>query len=155
MRDPNTLRRLVETVTALPGFTADIGTRVLAVEPGYVEMALDRRPSLLQANGFFHGGIVAGLADHAAGGAVTTALPPDRFAVTINLQVSYLSPANGQSLVARARSMRIGGTIGVAQVEVVTVSDGREETCALATVTLRSVEMPTRVALRPEGRSCG
>ncbi len=148
MRDPNTLRRLVETVTALPGFTADIGTRVLAVEPGYVELALDRRPGLLQANGFFHGGVVAGLADHAAGGVVTTALPPDRIAVTVNLQVSYLSPANGQSLVARARSVRMGGTIGVAQVEVVTVSEGREDTCALATVTLRSVEMPTRLGPR-------
>ncbi len=148
MRDPATLRRLVETVTALPGFTSDIGIRVLTVEPGYVEMAVERRPGLLQANGFFHGGIVAGLADHAAGGAVTTALPPDRIAVTVNLQVSYLSPANGQSLVARARSVRIGGTIGVAQVEVVTVSEGREEICALATVTLRSVELPARVGTR-------
>ena len=81
----SSLFKLVETVTSAPGYTSSMGTRVLAAEAGYVELALDRRPDLLQINGFFHGGIIAGLADHAAGGAVTTALPKNRFAVTVCL----------------------------------------------------------------------
>jgi uncharacterized protein (TIGR00369 family) len=98
----------------------------------------------LQANGFFHGGVIAGLADHAAGGAVTTAMPPGRFAVTVNLQVSFLAPAKGASLIARARALQVGSTIGVARVDVVSVADGAETAFALAIVTLRGVDFPTR-----------
>lgn len=134
--------RLVETVTAAPGFTKSIGTRVLAAEAGRVELAVDRRADLLQANGFFHGGVIAGLADHAAGGAVTTAMPEGRFAVTVNLQVSYLAPGRGEMLIARARAMQAGSTIGVAQVDVFSQENGAETLCATAVVTLRSVEMP-------------
>jgi uncharacterized protein (TIGR00369 family) len=107
-------------------------------------MSLARTDNLLQANGFFHGGVIAGLADHAAGGAVTTAMPPGRFAVTVNLQVSFLAPAKGTSLVARARALQVGSTIGVARVDVASVADGAETPCAIATVTLRGVDFPAR-----------
>ena len=85
------IRELVERVTYAPGYTKAVGTRVESAEAGYVVMSLARTDNLLQANGFFHGGVIAGLADHAAGGAVTTAMPPGRFAVTVNLQVSFLA----------------------------------------------------------------
>ena len=140
----SSLFKLVESVTSAPGYTRNVGTRVLLAEAGQVELALDRRPDLLQINGFFHGGVIAGLADHAAGGAVTTALPMGRFAVTVCLQVNFLAPANGEALIARARSIQAGSTIGVAQVDVVSLTGGVETPCAIATVTLRTVEMPTR-----------
>jgi uncharacterized protein (TIGR00369 family) len=98
----------------------------------------------LQANGFFHGGVIAGLADHAGGGAVTTAMPPGRLAMTVNLQVNFLAPANGTSLIARARALQAGSTIGVARVDVVSVADGAETLCAIATVTLRGVDFPVK-----------
>jgi uncharacterized protein (TIGR00369 family) len=145
----SSLFKLVETVTSAPGYTSSMGTRVLAAEAGYVELALDRRPDLLQINGFFHGGIIAGLADHAAGGAVTTALPKNRFAVTVCLQVNFLAPANGETLIARAKAVLAGSTIGVAQVDVISLADGMETACAIATVTLRAVEMPARISLQP------
>jgi uncharacterized protein (TIGR00369 family) len=145
----SSLFKLVETVTSAPGYTSSMGTRVLAAEAGYVELALDRRPDLLQINGFFHGGIIAGLADHAAGGAVTTALPKNRFAVTVCLQVNFLAPANGETLIARAKAVLAGSTIGVAQVDVISLADGVETACAIATVTLRAVEMPARISLQP------
>jgi uncharacterized protein (TIGR00369 family) len=107
-------------------------------------MSLAKTDNLLQANGFFHGGVVAGLADHAAGGAATTAMPPGRFAVTVNLQVSFLAPAKGTSLIARARALQVGSTIGVARVDVVSVVDGAETACAIATVTLRGVDFPAK-----------
>jgi uncharacterized protein (TIGR00369 family) len=97
------IRELVERVTYAPGYTSAVGTRVESAEPGYVVMSLAKTDNLLQANGFFHGGVIAGLADHAGGGAVTTAMPPGRFAVTVNLQVSFLAPANGGSLIAGRR----------------------------------------------------
>jgi uncharacterized protein (TIGR00369 family) len=136
------LFRLVEAVTSAPGYTSSMGTRVVMAEAGRVELALDRRPELLQINGFFHGGVIAGLADHAAGGAVTTAMPKDRFAVTVCLQVNFLAPANGETLIARAKAIQVGSTIGVAQVDVVSLAAGIETPCAIATVTLRGVAMP-------------
>ena len=138
------IRELVERVTYAPGYTKAVGTLVESAEPGQVVMSLARSDDLLQANGFFHGGVIAGLADHAAGGAVTTAMPPGRFAVTVNLQVSFLTPAKGSSLIARARAIQVGSTIGVANVDVVSVTEGAETICAVATVTLRGVDFPVR-----------
>jgi uncharacterized protein (TIGR00369 family) len=136
------IRNLVEHVTHAPGYTKTVGTRVESAEAGHVVMSLARNDNLLQANGYFHGGVIAGLADHAGGGAVTTAMPAGRFAVTVNLNVSFLAPAKGQSLIARARAIQVGGTIGVAHVDVVSVAEGEETQCAVAIVTLRGVDFP-------------
>ena len=134
------LRALVESVTARPGHTSAIGTRVVAVEPGKIQMAIDRRPDLLQFSGFFHGGVIAALADHTAGGAVTTALPAGRIAVTIDLHVNYLAPAKGDVLKATARAIQVVSTIGVAHVDITTLADDVDTACAVALVTLRIVE---------------
>lgn len=143
MTGPLALRRLVESVTGRPGYSRAVGTRILDVQRGQVSMALDRRPDLEQAQGYFHGGVIAGLADHAAGAAVTTALPPGKFAMTVNLQITFLSPAEGDTLVARASALRVGGTIGVAHVDVAVIVDGTEKVCAVATATMRSVALPS------------
>jgi uncharacterized protein (TIGR00369 family) len=133
---------LVERVTALPGFTSSVGTRVLDAEPGLVRMAIARRPDLVQFNGYFHGGVVAGLADHAAGGAVTTLLPEGRIAITVRFDVNFLAPADGEELVAEATAIQVGKTISVARVDVGVGGSEAERSCALCVVTLRSVAAP-------------
>jgi uncharacterized protein (TIGR00369 family) len=138
--DTAELRALVENITARPGHMSAMGTRVVAVEPGHVHLAIDRRPDLLQFSGHFHGGVIAALADHAAGGAVTTALPEGRIAVTIDLHVNFLAPANGAILNAKARAVQVGSTVGVAQVDLTTNNEGSERTCAIALATLRVVD---------------
>jgi uncharacterized protein (TIGR00369 family) len=130
-------------VTSRPGYTSSLGTRVLLAEPGRVHLAVDRRADLLQFSGFFHGGVIAGLADHAAGGAVTTVLPAGRIGVTVDLHASFLAPADGESIVAKAEAIQVGGTIGVAHVRVTTVRNGEETDCAFCVVTLRSVDLPS------------
>lgn len=146
MSDTSNARQLVETVTSRPGHTSAIGTRVLFAESGCVHMAVQRRPDLLQFNGYFHGGVISALADHAAGGAVTTALPPGRIAVTVDLHVNFLAPADGHTLVAKARAVRVGGSISVASVDVYAVRDDAEHLCAIVTATLRAVELPKTIA---------
>jgi uncharacterized protein (TIGR00369 family) len=136
------IERLVEMVTTRPGYMRSIGTRVLEAGAGRVRLAVDRRDDLLQFNGFFHGGVISGLADHAAGGAVTTALPKGRIAVTIDLHINFIAPADGPVLIADARAVQVGGTICVATVEVGTERDGALQRCALATATLRVVDLP-------------
>lgn len=142
MRDLAAKRALVEKVTSLPGYTRAVGTEVVHVEVGCVHMALRKRPDLLQFNGFFHGGVITGLVDHAAGAAVTTALPEGLIAITIDLHVNFLAAADGASVVATARALHVGKTICVAQAEVVAVSGAEERLCATGTVTLRAVPTP-------------
>jgi uncharacterized protein (TIGR00369 family) len=135
--------QLVRKITALTGFTHSAGVEVLTVEPGRVSLSLAKKPELLQFNGYFHGGVVSGLADHAAGAAASTALPAGKIAVTVDLHVNFLTPASGPSIVARARTLQVGGTICVVAVEVTTDASTREALCAVATVTLRVVDMPS------------
>lgn len=134
--------QLVRRVTALTGFTNAAGVEVLAAEPGSVSLGLARKPELLQFNGYFHGGVVCGLADHAAGAAATTALPEGKIAVTVDLHVNFLAPADGATLVARARTLQVGSTICVVAVEVETVAASGHRLCAVANATLRVVDMP-------------
>lgn len=144
MVDVDGLKKLTEIVTKGRGFTRTIGTEIVSVAPGAVSMTVAKRPDLLQFTGQFHGGVIAGLADHAAGAAVSTLLAAEgRIGVTVDLHVSYLAAANGDSLIARAKALKAGGLIGVAQVEIMSVTGGKEQLCAVATGTMRAIEMPT------------
>ena len=133
--------QLVRKVTAFTGFTQFAGVEVLAAEPGCVSLSLAKKPELLQFSGHFHGGVVSGLADHAAGAAATTALPAGKIAVTIGLHVNFLAPASGATLFARARTLQVGSTICVVAVDVETDAPTGQQLCAVANVTLRVVDM--------------
>jgi uncharacterized protein (TIGR00369 family) len=137
---------LLADIMAMPGFSHSSGMRVVAAEPGKVSLALSKRPELTQFFGHFHGGVIAGLADQAAGAAVSTALPAGRIAVTVEIKINFLSPADGEEIIARAEAMQTGGTIGVAKVEVISQDKGAERICAFATATMRAVDFPVQMA---------
>jgi uncharacterized protein (TIGR00369 family) len=128
---------LAEAVTA-KGFTHAAGFRVVSVQPGSAEVSLARRPDLLQFFGHFHGGVITALADQAAGIAVTSGLPRGRIGVTVD----FLSPADGKELVARAKTLKMSGSIGVATVEIFTKDETSERLCAFCTATLRALDLP-------------
>ena len=133
---------LAEAINA-KGFTGAAGFRILAIEPGRAEVSLPRRPDLLQFFGHFHGGVIAALADHAAGIAVTSGLPKGKIGVTVEIKVNFLSPGDGSELIARAKTLKMSGSIGVATVEVFTWDDKSERLCAFCTATMRALDLPT------------
>jgi uncharacterized protein (TIGR00369 family) len=132
---------LAEAINA-KGFSGAAGFRIVAVQPGYAEVALPRRPDLVQFFGHFHGGVIAALADHAAGIAVTSGLPAGRIGVTVEIKVNFLSPADGSELVARAKTLKMSGSIGVATVEVFSKDGVAETLCAFCTATMRALDLP-------------
>jgi uncharacterized protein (TIGR00369 family) len=132
---------LAEAITA-KGFTHAAGFRVVAVEAGSAELSLPRRPDLLQFFGHFHGGVITALADQAAGIAITSGLPAGRIGVTVEIKVNFLSPADGHELIARAKTLKMSGSIGVATVEVFTKDDSSERLCAFCTATMRALDLP-------------
>jgi uncharacterized protein (TIGR00369 family) len=108
---------LAEAVNA-KGFSGAAGFRIVRVEPGFAELSLAKRNDLVQFFGHFHGGVITALADQAAGIAVTTGLPKGRIGVTVELKVNFLSAADKAELVARAKTLQMSGSIGVATVEI-------------------------------------
>jgi len=132
---------LAESITA-KGFTGAAGFRVVEVKPGYAELALARRDDLVQFFGHFHGGVITALADQAAGIAVTSGLPKGRIGVTVEIKVNFLGPADGDELVARAKTLKMSGSIGVATVEIFTRDAKSERLCAFCTATLRALDLP-------------
>ena len=132
---------LAEAINA-KGFTGAAGFRIVAVEPGCAELALARRDDLVQFFGHFHGGVITALADQAAGVAVTSGLPKGRIGVTVEIKVNFLSPADGSELIARAKTLKMSGSIGVATVEIFSRKEATETLCAFCTATMRALDLP-------------
>jgi uncharacterized protein (TIGR00369 family) len=132
---------LAEAINA-KGFSGAAGFRVVDIQPGRAEVALSRRDDLLQFFGHFHGGVISALADQAAGIAVTSGLPRGRIGVTVELKVNFLEPASGAELVARAKSLKMSGSIGVATVEIFSKDGASETLCAFCTATMRALDLP-------------
>jgi uncharacterized protein (TIGR00369 family) len=132
---------LAEAIDA-KGFSGAAGFRVVAIQPGSAEVALARRDDLLQFFGHFHGGVITALADQAAGIAVTSSLPQGRIGVTLELKVNFLEPARGTELLARAKTLKMTGSIGVATVEIFSKDGASETLCAFCTATMRALDLP-------------
>jgi uncharacterized protein (TIGR00369 family) len=132
---------LAEAINA-KGFAGAAGFRIVAVEPGSAELALSRRDDLVQFFGHFHGGVITALADQAAGVAVTSGLPKGRIGVTVEIKVNFLSPADGSELIARAKTLKMSGSIGVATVEIFSRKEATETLCAFCTATMRALDLP-------------
>jgi uncharacterized protein (TIGR00369 family) len=129
-------------IMELPGFPKSAGMRLVSAEPGKVTMALARRPDLMQFFGHFHGGVITALADHAAGACATTSMPEGKIAVTVEIKINFLAPADGEEIVARAETIQAGSSIGVVKVELSSHKAGAERACAFATATMRAMDIP-------------
>ena len=102
---------------------------------------MPRRPDLLQFFGHFHGGVITALADQAAGIAVTSSLPQGKIGVTVELKINFLARRR-QRVIARAKILKMSGSIGVATVEVFSKNEASETLCAFATATMRALDLP-------------
>ena len=87
---------------------------------------MSRRPEPGQFLGHFHVSVIAGLADQAA---VSAALPEGPIAVTVEININFLGPADGEQVIACAEAMQVGGTIGVAKLEVISQDKASKRVC--------------------------
>jgi uncharacterized protein (TIGR00369 family) len=95
-----------------------IGLELVRAEAGLVELRLAWREEFRRADGsdWYHGGILSALIDIAGDFAIASKL--GRWVPTIDLRVDYLRPAREGALVAVARAVKVGKTVGVADVEL-------------------------------------
>jgi uncharacterized protein (TIGR00369 family) len=134
-RDPEFARRTRENFSS-QGFMRSLGTEMTGLGPGTCELTLDFRGELAQQHGYFHGGVVATLADVSGGYAAFSLLPADRSNVTVELKLSLVAPGVGPRLVARAEVLKAGRTLTFCRSDVWSVADdGAETLCATALAT--------------------
>ena len=136
--NPDFERMAREQFEAQP-FMRHVGAQLISISPGRCEMHLPYRPELTQQNGFFHGGLIASLADNAGGAAGYSLLPPDRIALTVEFKVNIMAPGKGDLLIARGQVVRAGKTLTVCRADVFSVSGGQEKACATCLMTLMSI----------------
>lgn len=133
--DPDWERKIRDSF-ARQGAMATIGARLMRVAPGEAEIAVERGPAIGQQHGYVHGGVVGMIADSAGGYAGYSMMPPGGSVLTVEYKMNLLSPADGDTILARGRVVKPGRTLVVAQVDVVSIKGGREKPCALMVQTL-------------------
>ena len=123
-------------------FVADLGLELESLSPGRCVSRLPLARRHLQQDGYVHAGVQATVADHTAGTAAATIIPPDKIVLSIELKINLLRPATGERLVCRAQILRSGRQIVVAESEVFSVDSSGERLVSKATVTLAVVPRP-------------
>jgi len=97
----------------------------------FVEIALNRKH--LQGYGYVHGGVYSALIDSAGFFSVYTRVEGDDSAATIEMKVNYLSSVKNGRLLAYARCITLGKSIGLAEV---TIKNEEDKLLAHGTLTV-------------------
>ncbi len=117
-------------------FMSFLGAEITNIEAGFVQIELPFNKNLLQQHGFYHGGVVATLADNAGGFAGNTLMSEDEQPLSIEFKVNLLNPAKGEKLVAKAKVIKNGKRIKVCEVNIYGILEGNELHCAVAIVSV-------------------
>ncbi|WP_136442884.1 PaaI family thioesterase [Pacificoceanicola onchidii] len=121
---------------ARQGMMTTLGARILSVEPGTVTISVPITPDVSQQQGFAHAALAFAIGDSAAGYSALSVMPEDTEVVTSEIKIHLLSPAIGESLIARGRVVKPGRRLVVVTSEVFAVRNGTEKQIALLTGTM-------------------
>ncbi|MBB5348183.1 PaaI family thioesterase [Desulfoprunum benzoelyticum] len=132
----NSIARRIRDSFARQSVMTTIGATLTAVENGAVTVELPFRSDLTQQHGFLHAGVVTMIVDSACGYAALTMMPASAAVLTAEYKVNFLSPAEGEKLIARGRVLKPGRTLTVCFGEVHAVRDGQEKLVATMMATM-------------------
>lgn len=138
------MTRLIERFTAAlqgDGAAAPVGTligfRPTSIGVGEAVFELDAGPQHANPMGTLHGGVICDVADAAMGTAYASTLGEDESFTTLELKINFVRPFWTGPLVATARVVKGGRTIGLTECDV-TDREGRLIARAMSTcMTLR------------------
>lgn len=107
--------RASDAVTGLPGY---LGIRIVEMTPGRLVATMEVRDELLTPFGTLHGGVMAGLVDHALGCVLYPLMQRGQWAATTEFKLNYLAPVKRGTVVAESSVLALGRRTAVVRVEV-------------------------------------
>ena len=117
-------------------FMRTIGATIAVLRPGYCEIHLPFRRELTQQHGFIHGGVLASIADSAAGYCAFSLMPADSSILTVEYKLNIVRPGQGETAIARGRMIKPGNSLFVVNADVYMLKDGRESLAVTSIQTL-------------------
>ncbi len=138
-RDPNFEQRVTKSFSA-QGFMNFIGAKLGKLAHGQADIVLAKNPNLNQQHGFFHGGVIASIADSAGGYAALTTFDADCGILTSEFKINFLNPAIGEFLIARGRVIRPGKAMTVCQTDIFNDEDTHVATALLTMVRVTNLQ---------------
>jgi uncharacterized protein (TIGR00369 family) len=109
------LQAMIDGELPPPPFAALTGAELVSVGDGVALFRCTPDESTYNPLGLVHGGVLSTLLDSAAGCAVHSQLPAGVGFSSIEIKVSFLSPANGTALEVEGRSLRVGRQVAFAE----------------------------------------
>ena len=131
----------VQSIFYQANFIRDLNIRLDKWSEGICETSLVVQDRLRQQHGFIHGGVIATMADHTAGGAARS-VSGDKDVLTVEFKINYLRPAMGDRLRCTATVLRAGKTVIVAEALVYAGNGGKETLVAKLIETLFLADDP-------------
>jgi len=113
-----------------------LGAELSAVGRGATEIRFPFAESLSQQHGYLHAGAVTSILDSACGYAALTVAPQGSEVLSVEFKVNLLSPANGDSFLARANVKRAGRTLAVCAADAFAVTSEGERLIATMLATM-------------------
>ena len=124
---------------AVRGFTAHCGLTSVSLQPGRFVTRVEIQEWHLQQDGFVHAGLIATMADHTAGYASYSLVPPNRRILTVEYKINFLAPAVGEYLECRAQVIKSGKNLLISESEIYAIQEGKETLAAKALLTMAAV----------------
>jgi uncharacterized protein (TIGR00369 family) len=119
-------------------FMRHLGAELVDVGSGTCAISCRPRRELTQQHDYVHAGVVAAIADSAAGYAAMSLTPEGSEVLTVEFKLNLLAPAEGDLLTARGKVVRAGRTLTVCEAAVTASCKDEETLCAVALVTMMS-----------------
>lgn len=147
MRALDQLRSAVEGATPPPPIARRLGFTLKAIAPGEgtVELVVDE--SHKSQLGTVHGGVLCDIADAAMGMAYASTLEEGETFSTLELKINFLRPVQRGRLLACARVVSAGCTVGLVECDITDDESRLVARAASTCMTLRGAQ-----ALSREGR---
>jgi uncharacterized protein (TIGR00369 family) len=113
---------------------------MISVSRGAVEIRFPFDSRLTQQNGFVHAGAVTSIMDSACGYAAMSVAPEQADVLSVEFKINLLTPAVGESFVARASIKRAGKRLVVCTADAFAVKAGEEKVIATMLATIMNIE---------------
>lgn len=137
-KDPNFVERVTNSFSQ-QNVMSTLNAKLEKVSAGEVDISFPYHENLTQQHGFIHAGIITTILDSACGYAAFTLMPVDAEVLSVEFKTNLLSPAKGESFIARANVVKPGRNITVTEAKIYAITEEKEKLVASMSGTMMAV----------------